>query len=489
MPLSNEGYTIPRLAEVIESLKTKAVEVFQDLVPEGEVVNVGDNSALGRIIGIISPALSDSWEASQQVYDAFNINAATGISLDNLCALGGVARQPASSTITSVLLTGSPGTSIASGSKMTDVRTGNFHSLLETVVLDYNNTTSATFSVLTVANSTDYTISYRKNPDTLGDGFVSVTITSDGSATGAEILTALETAINTAPHNAVLVASVVNSTLVVSTLDYTSRVDFTFTSNLNIDKVSKPSTVSCDTTGPVEIPVNSITRISIPLIGWDSVTNPLSGIQGTNRETDSELRARYKVAKFGDGSNLTESIYSAIYAIDGVESVRIIENDTDTALISPSPLVPAHSFYTIVLGGASQDIGQAIWNNKPLGIGTFGSNTVTVYDSQGVAKTIKFDRPSAVDVYVDVSITVDTDFPADGVDQIKQAVASHINSLLIGDDVVYSRLYTPINSVTGHYVNTLEVGTSPSPTGTTNVSIAYHEKAAVSVDNIIVSTV
>ena len=87
------------LFEIIENLKTKAVELFQDLVPEGEVVNVGDNSALGRMIGIISPSLADAYESSQQVYDAFNINAATGVALDNLTALGGVARAPASSSV------------------------------------------------------------------------------------------------------------------------------------------------------------------------------------------------------------------------------------------------------------------------------------------------------------------------------------------------------------------------------------------------------
>lgn len=489
MALTNEGYTIPRLVDVIEELKTKGVELFQDLVPEGEVVNVGDNSALGRMIGIISPALSDAWEASQQVYDAFNINAATGISLDNLCALGGVARQPASPTVTSILLTGSPATEIPVNFKLQDVRAGKFHSLLETVVLDNTYLTKAVISVLTVANSTAYTIQYRKNPDTEGDGYISVSITSDASATQAEILSALETAINTVPHNSVLLASVVNNTLVVETLDFTSRVDLVITSNLNIDKVSKPSTVQCDETGPIEIPVNSLTRISVPLVGLDSVTNPLSGIQGTNRETDSELRARYKVAKFGDGSNLTESIYSAIYALDGVESVIIVENETDIALTAPDPLVPAHSFYVIVLGGVSQDIGQAIWNNKPLGIGTYGSETVTVYDSQGVAKTIKFDRPTAKDIYVSMSITVGVDFAPDGVNQIKQAVADHINGLLIAEDVLYSRLYTPVNSIAGHYVNSLTIGDAPAPVGTSNISIQYFEKATISLDDIIVSTV
>lgn len=489
MPLTNEGFTFPRLIEVIEDLKTQAVSLFQDLAPEGDVVNVGDNSAIGRLVGTIAPALADAHETSQQVYDAFNINAATGVSLDNLCALGGVARQKASSTVTSVLLTGNTATEIPLGFKLQDVRAGKFHSLLETVVLDNTNVTKAVLSVLTVSNSTTYTIQYRKNPDSLGAGYQTITFTSDGDATASEILAGLSVAVNTSPHNAVFTASVVGNTVVISTLDFASRVDVLVSLNLNIDKVSKPSTAVCDDTGPVEVPVNSLSRISVPLLGLDSVINPLTGILGTDRETDSQLRNRYKTAKFGDGSNLTESLYSALYGLNGVESVIIVENETDVTLASPDPAVPPHSFYAIVLGGESQEIGRAIWNNKPLGIGTYGGETVTVYDSQNVPKIVKFDRPLAKDIYISLSITVSDNFAPDGVAQIKAALVSHINNLLIAEDVVYSRLYTPINSVAGHYVNSLDIGLTPSPTGTANIPIQYFEKAAITEDNIVISTV
>ena len=486
MPLTDQGYTYPRLVEIIENLKTKAVELFQDLVPEGEVVNVEDNSALGRMIGIISPSLADAYESSQQVYDAFNINAATGVALDNLTALGGVARAPASSTITPVLLSGSVGTTIDSGSKVTDVRTGKFHSLLSTTVLDGTAVTSATLSILTVADSTAYTISYQKTPDTLAEGLIPVTITSGVGATTASILAAIAAEI-AANHATALTATVVNSTLVVSTLAYTSKVNMQITANLNIGKVTKTNTVSCDDTGTVDIPANSVTRIAVPVLGWDSVTNPVSGISGTDRERDSELRARYKIAKFGDGANLTESLYSAIYAIDGVESVILVENDLDVAIVTPAP-VPAHSFYTVVLGGSSAEIAKAIWNNKPAGILAYGTTeTISVLDSQGSSHTISFDRPSALDIYVSINISVQSNFAPDGADQIKAAVAEYINTLLIGEDLIYSRLYTPINSVVGHYVNSLTVGTSPSPVGISNVVVGFNQKAACTAANVVIT--
>lgn len=481
--LTEEGYTIKRLRDVLEDLRAKAQEIFADLVEDGDVVNTDTNSVLGRMIGVIAPSVADAWEASQSVYDAFNINAATDVALDNLCALGGVIRQPASSTITSVFLKGDYLTSIPSGTKVQSVNNSRYHSVNSSTSLDGMSSYEITVNVLTVANSTDYTITYLKVPDSLSEGTLSATITSDGSATENEILTALASEINT-NHNTVLSASVSGSDLIVQSVDEFAKITFGVSSNLSVAQVEKLVTVVCDDAGPIEQPANTITKIPVPIVGWDSVRNPTSGITGRDVETDSELRSRYKIAKFGDGDNLIESLYSALYALDGVESVVIIENDTDTTLTLPDPPVPPHSFMTIVQGGASEEIARAIWNNKPAGILAYGANTVTVYDSQEIGHGVSYSTPTPVDIYIDVNITTQPDFAPDGADQIKAAIIEHFNSLLIGDDVIYSRLYTPINSISGFYVDSLDVDTSPSPSGTSNITIAYDERAVITEANI-----
>lgn len=482
--LSEEGYTIKRLSDILEDLREKAQEIFADLVPEGDIVNADNNSVLGRMISIISPSLADNWEASQSVYDAFNINAATGVSLDNLCALGGVTRLPAASTSTSVLLKGDLGTVINSGTKVQSVNNSRYHSIVDTTTLDGLSSFEITVNVLTVANSTSYSITYLKVPDSLSEGIFTITITSDGSATEAEILAALETEINT-NHNTVLTASVDGTDLVIQSLDEFAKITFGVDSRLIITKVEKLSTVNCDDTGEIQQPANSITKIPVPVVGWDSVRNVTSGVTGRDIEDDASLRSRYKIAKFGDGDNLIESLYSALYALDGVESVVIIENDTDTAFVS-APMVPAHSFLTVVQGGTSEEIARAIWNNKPAGILAWGSNTVTVTDSQGIGHDVSYSTPTPVDIYIEVSITTQADFAPDGSDQIKAAIVEYFDSLLIGDDVIYSRLYTPINSVSGFYVDSLDIDTSPAPSGTSNITIAFDERAVITADNITV---
>src|SRR5690606_23821528 len=128
--LTPEGLTVPRLPEVVEELRDKAREIWADTVPEGEVVNVEDNSAIGRQIGVVAPSGADLWEAVQQVYDAFNPNTAVGVALDNIVALGGITRIPSSPTRATCLVTGNTNIIIPANSKVTSSTSGKTYSNL-----------------------------------------------------------------------------------------------------------------------------------------------------------------------------------------------------------------------------------------------------------------------------------------------------------------------------------------------------------------------
>jgi uncharacterized phage protein gp47/JayE len=183
--------------------------------------------------------------------------------------------------------------------------------------------------------------------------------------------------------------------------------------------------------------------------------------------------------------NTYEAIYAAILKIDGVEQVIIYENETDT---TNGIGVPAHSFYPIVLGGSTIDIAQAIWDNKPAGILSYGTVTESVVDSQGVSHDVSFDRPTDLPIYIEVDVTTDADYPVNGDDQIKQAIKDYIDGLRIGDDVIYSRLYTPINTVAGHYVTSLKVDDVNPPVATTNVTVDYYKRATITLADIVVNS-
>ena len=79
--------------------------------------------------------------------------------------------------------------------------------------------------------------------------------------------------------------------------------------------------------------------------------------------------------------------------------------------------------------------------------------------------------------YVNVVVKkTDNTFPDDGIEQIRAAVVNYINTRnTFGEDVIYTRLFTPINKIPGHQVDTLEIGTSLVTLDTTNIPMTCAE--------------
>ena len=476
--ITPEGLVIKRLSEVLSDKRAQAVQLFQDLVSPGDVVDTSASSALGRLIALAAPGEADLWEAVQEVYSAFDPNSATGVALDNLVALGGLTRFENTFTTAQALFTGNNGTLIPAGSVVSSGTTGQSFNVVASVALSPSLASGVVVAVTTVANNTLYTITYSRLTSS-----TTVSFTSGPSATAASILAGLKAEIDA--NHPTLVATVVGSTLDLRLDDIFQTATFSRSANLGFTKITKLGDLVAQNYGPVEQSPNTITTISTPVLGWDSVTNPVSAVAGRFIETDEELRERFRVSKFERASNILEALYSALINLDTVEQVVIYENDTD---VTDANGIPAHSFMPIVLGGISTNIAQSIWENKPIGIRSYGNTSVTIYDSQGFSHDIGFERPNPVTIYIDLDITTNSEFPQNGEQAIKDAIAVYMKAQFgIGEDVVYSRLYTPINSVPGHQVNSLTIGTSPSPVGTTNIPIAFNELFSLDPNNIVIT--
>lgn len=476
--VTDAGFIIKRLADILADDRALAVQLFIDLVAVGDTVDTSDSSALGRLISLAAPSEADLWEAAQEVYAAFDPNSATGIALDNLVAYGGLVRKEQTFTTSSILVAGDTNTLIPVGQTVGSSTTGEQFTTVGAISLSPSGASGITVSVVTLQNSTAYTITYA---DTTTSN--TITYTSDGTATVAEILSGLQSVI--AGGHPTLTSSVVGTTLVVNRNDIFSTVNFTTSVNLGITKVRTVGEVIAVEAGPIEQPANTIDTILTPMLGWDSVNNPGAATPGTDRETDEVLRLRFRSGKFDRATNTYDAIYSALINLDNVTEVTIYENDTS---VVDGNGVPAHSFLPIVSGGLSLDIGNAIWENKPTGILSYGNTSVTVTDIQGGTHTVSFSRPNPIVIYISMDITTDVNFPANGNDLIRSNLISYFQANFgTGDDVIYSRLYTPINSVPGHQVNTLTVGTSPSPIGMVNIPIAFSDIASISSVNILIS--
>ena len=481
--LSREGLEIKTLDEVLNDNRIRASNLFADLVPAGDIVDVGSNGTLGRLIGVVSPSEASMWEAIQQVYNSFNPATAIGISLDNIIALSGISRLVAQPTRAQVLLEGTTNITVSSPlGKAYSSTTQRVFSILNPVLMSPTGASGIGIVPITVNDNTDYTFSYSVD----GVNFIDTTYNSGVGATSASILAGLKTQVDLI-LGGVFTTYYQDGRLFITRTDPFQIANFTVSINLRIEKVRKLGVAVDDVVGVFPQQAMSIDTISVPIAGWDSVINPISATTGRLVETDEELRERFRNSKFFQSQNILEALIDALRNVDGVTDVVVYENDTDGPDING---VPAHSFLPIVLGGLPSDIGETIWQNKPTGIPSVGDTTIQITDSQGFLHSISYKRPTEIPIYITVSISNAGGIAGDAQAQIRQNIENYGEAnYFIGDDVIYSRFYTPINTVPGHMVNSLFIGTSPSPTGTANIVIDFDAVATFNPANIIVNLV
>jgi len=242
--------------------------------------------------------------------------------------------------------------------------------------------------------------------------------------------------------------------------------------------------------GPISMLAGTITQIDTPVSGWDTVTNNDNATVGTNEESDSDLRARRQRSVAVDAQAIIDAIRAGVESIDNVTQAVVLENDTN---VEDSNGLPPKSFQVIVSGGTNADVADVIWLKKPAGILSFGDTTVEIIDSQGIAHDISFSRPTPVVVYVEVTLTTFPEYPANGDSLIKQAIVDYANGDLVdnrsfglGDNVIYTRLYTPINSVAGHEIDDLQISIASPADGVINIPISITQIADFQIANITV---
>ncbi|EHP6125869.1 baseplate J/gp47 family protein [Escherichia coli] len=250
-------------------------------------------------------------------------------------------------------------------------------------------------------------------------------------------------------------------------------------------------TATCANSGSVAAMAGTITTINTPTRGWVSVTNPAAATVGTPAETDAELRIRQSQSVALPSITPFEALDGAVSNVTGVTRHKLYENDTGS---EDGNGLPPHSVAVIVDGGDVTDIAQAIRGNKGQGTATHGTTSVTVPDKYGNPHVIKFSRSSDVPVYARIKLKVFTGYTSQIGQQIQQAISDYINSLMIGDSVLLSRIYSPANLgvVSGgnaryYDIQELTIGKSPGALSSSNIDIRYNESASCTPENIVIT--
>lgn len=222
------------------------------------------------------------------------------------------------------------------------------------------------------------------------------------------------------------------------------------------------------------MPVEEVLAVNVGLIN-----------AGADLESDDELRDRLEQASQEAPSSPYNGVISAIRNVVGVESVKIVANDS---LDTDKDGNPPKTIHIYVDGGEKSAVANAIMDSIAAGIQTYGSTDVEVADIGGTTHHIYFDQPTQIDIFAKIQLQTDDAFPADGKIQVAQSVIDYIRSVDMGGTVHFSYLYRNLyNNVPGIVVANVAIGKNKASLGMQDIELTSVQRAATRLENIEVS--
>lgn len=244
---------------------------------------------------------------------------------------------------------------------------------------------------------------------------------------------------------------------------------------------------ACTTLGPVALPIGALTQIAVLPSGvqWDAITNLGAAVLGSNTESqaDFEYRRFNSVAINGHGS--PASVFGAVANVAGVTDCFVIDNPKGATVnygATNYPLAP-HSIYVAVVGGANQDIVNAMWSKKDLGCDYNGNTTGTVVDTSSLASpqpsyTVTYEQPAALSIQFAVQIKNSPSLPSNIVALVQAAILNAFSGgdggprARIGSILFASRYYAPVVTVNGTQIQVVSILMGSAGGGATNNSVS-----------------
>lgn len=236
----------------------------------------------------------------------------------------------------------------------------------------------------------------------------------------------------------------------------------------------------------------TITTISTPVVGWNSVTNPIDATVGTEIETPSELRQRREEELRATGSATLDAVRADVLTDAAVLQVSVFENTSNVT--DPATGLPGKAIEVVVFDGSppvltDDQIAQLIFDTKAAGMLAFGTSSGIATDSIGGFHTIGFSRPTEREIWIELDISIDISSGYSGEDALKAAlVLLNDTDLLQGRDVIAQRLNEVAMTFDGVFdVTATRLGFAVSPVGTTNLTIGPRELARLDTARILIT--
>lgn len=433
--LTSTGLVLDTTTQIVAEIsgdETSLIDAALDTSPD---------EPLGQINGIFASDIENALQLLQAIYSALDPNAAVGQQLDVVGALRGIPRNPADSTIVQCTC-----------------NLDNGHVFTAAPVDKHNNP----------IGPGQLNVQIQGHPEF---SFVAIGYMGEGpGGIQVQILGNIDTTQATTAQN------------------YTV-------------------TFACTQTGAIPCNAGTLTVISPAVGGFNSCTNAANGALGAAVESDTAYRLRQQNGLVPPGGGTFDSMRTTLNAVtgsgpggQGVITTMILDNDTD---VTDGNGVLPHSFVALIWDNSQANnnaIAQAIWNTKPAGVRSYDLGTGTsgaAVDGVGTTHTVPFARVTALTGYINITIAVDSTFDTvNGPAAVAAALAAYGNTTVQGQTQSVRDFEAQVfpqallgTGITGvRDITVFQIGTSPSPTGTTNITIPFTQIVRYLAANIAVST-
>lgn len=195
--------------------------------------------------------------------------------------------------------------------------------------------------------------------------------------------------------------------------------------------------------GAIEALPNTINVMETIVAGVASVNNPAANyITGNQGESSSAFRLRRAQSMATPSQGFDESLQSQLNGLDTVTQAKVYDNRKDAEVNG----IPAHTVWVVVQGGQPDEIGRVIYNNVPPGIPMKGTQSVVIPKQNGDIQTVYYDIPSAVPLYIQMTIKNFGTTPLD-TDYIKEQLAQ--STYNIGETATSAQISTDVGDIIG----------------------------------------
>lgn len=473
--LTSTGPVIKRLDEITE-------EIHETLSTElGVNTRLNPESLMNHMITNIADQIAELWEFGEEVYFSQYPSTAEGSNLDSAAQYGGTTRGTPVPSYYAILCTGVDGTVIPSGTILaTNTNPTTYLELSTQNTIERSQFNKAVIKGTTTDASSTLTVAINEVP------YSYIPLDEE---TITEAFRGLYESIQTEAFD----ISFDEDNLLISleSVDASSNSSLILSENLTTETVSTIITFATQEDGDIMLPNGQVTKIVKAVSGLTSVVNVGSYISGQLAETDTELRKSYVDKIYSRSSRMLESIKSAVLDnVQGIKSLAPFENDSNE--VDEMGRWP-HSVEIVVDGGDPTEIAQQILASKAGGISTFGDVAVVVPGEYGEDITIRFNRPTYLYIWIQVSITMSSTTPLSSnyVDLIKEAILENMEDVEAGTTIIPQKIFTTqiYDTVSGVDFADFMIATSydetrPEDYTMRTVSVSARERAVTSLEKI-----